>query len=160
MLTVMVCLLASGNSSTRSPLASRYSVMPSTAVTRSGGAGGAGGGGTCLILRASAAGSSATHMATAATIVRKVEGIPCSLVRVPDCRWGHSSFAAKGDGPSEGRGPAADTCTWVALAFRRALRWIVYETLKAAARGALLRATRTASRIGVGPGTTLARLRA
>src|SRR3954471_20438539 len=80
MLTVMVCLLASGNSSTRSPLASRYSVMPSTEVTRSGGAGGAGGGGVCLILRASAAGSSATHKAAAATIVRKVEGIPCSLV--------------------------------------------------------------------------------
>src|SRR3954449_12290205 len=86
MLTVMVCLLASGNSSTRSPLASRYSVMPSTEVTRSGGAGGAGGGGVCLILRASAAGSSATHKATAATIVRKVEGIPCSLVGVRGIR--------------------------------------------------------------------------
>jgi hypothetical protein len=39
MFTVMVCFDGSGNSSTRRPLASRYSVMPSTEVTRSGGAG-------------------------------------------------------------------------------------------------------------------------
>ena len=52
MFTVTVCLLASGNNSTRRPLARRYSVMPSTEVTRSGGAGGAGGG-SGLILRAS-----------------------------------------------------------------------------------------------------------
>src|SRR5690349_2577963 len=80
MLTVMVCLLASGNSSTRRPLAIRYSVMPSTVVIFSGAAACCGGGGVCLILRASAAGSSATHKAAVATIVRKVEGIPCSLV--------------------------------------------------------------------------------
>src|SRR6478752_7233894 len=36
MLTVMVCLVWSGKSSTRRPFASRYSVMPSTVVTRSG----------------------------------------------------------------------------------------------------------------------------
>src|SRR5262245_46493712 len=34
----MVCLLGSGNSSTRRPLDSRYSVMPSTEVTFSGAA--------------------------------------------------------------------------------------------------------------------------
>src|SRR3954466_5418505 len=33
-------------------------------------------------------------------------------------------------------GPAAATCTWVELAFRRALRWVGCETLRAAARGA------------------------
>ena len=38
MFTVMVCLLGSGNSSTRRPLASRYSVMPSTEVTVPGAA--------------------------------------------------------------------------------------------------------------------------
>src|SRR5688572_10525356 len=78
MLTVTVCLLASGNSSTRRPLASRYSVMPSTEVTRSGGAG-ATGGGSRLILRASAGGSSATHRTAAARIGRALNGIPCSL---------------------------------------------------------------------------------
>src|SRR5262245_20370188 len=35
MLTVIVCLVGSGNSSTRRPLGRRYSVMPSTDVTRS-----------------------------------------------------------------------------------------------------------------------------
>src|SRR5438046_9901113 len=35
MLTVIVCLLGSAKSSTRKPFASRYSVMPSTDVTRS-----------------------------------------------------------------------------------------------------------------------------
>ncbi len=41
----MVCFDWSGNSSTRRPFASRYSVMPSTEVTRSGAAGAATGGG-------------------------------------------------------------------------------------------------------------------
>src|SRR2546423_1481461 len=41
MLTVMVCLVWSGNISTRSPFLRRYSVMPSTEVTRSTPAGGA-----------------------------------------------------------------------------------------------------------------------
>src|SRR6266536_6453927 len=36
MLTVIVCLVWSGKSSTRSPLASRYSVIPSTEVTLTG----------------------------------------------------------------------------------------------------------------------------
>src|SRR3954468_24974823 len=102
MLTVMVCLLASGNSSTRSPLASRYSVMPSTEVTRSGGAGGAGGGGVCLILRASAAGSSATHKAAAATMVRKVEGIPGSLVSVRTVPEDICLLVANGDTANAG----------------------------------------------------------
>src|SRR5262245_58981248 len=53
MLTVIVCLVGSGNISTRRPLARRYSVMPSTEVTFSGGAGagaaaaGAGAGAGC-----------------------------------------------------------------------------------------------------------------
>src|SRR5688572_16032129 len=42
MFTVIVCLDWSGNRSTLRPFASRYSVMPSTVVTRSGAAGTAG----------------------------------------------------------------------------------------------------------------------
>src|SRR5262245_12820115 len=41
----MVCLLGSGNSSTRRPFARRYSVMPSTVVIFSGGASSTFGGG-------------------------------------------------------------------------------------------------------------------
>ena len=45
MLTVIVCLVGSGKSSTRSPFPRRYSVIPSTEVTRTGFAGGAVSGG-------------------------------------------------------------------------------------------------------------------
>src|SRR6266404_9085782 len=38
MLTVIVCLVGSGKRSTRRPLPRRYSVIPSTEVTRAGGA--------------------------------------------------------------------------------------------------------------------------
>ena len=42
-----------------------------------------------------------------------------------DRGWGHSSFPSKWGQASDVGGPAAATCTWVELAFRRALRLIV-----------------------------------
>jgi hypothetical protein len=86
MLTVMVCLVWSGNSSTRRPLARRYSVMPSTDVTRSGGGGSAtitevGAGGEFFGFLAAwevSARTMAQHAAAATRTRRVWKGIPCS----------------------------------------------------------------------------------
>src|SRR5690349_6544100 len=90
MFTVIVCLLWSGNSSTRSPLASRYSVMPSTEGPFSGAAGAAGeaaagGGGASgrvgLIFLASATEATSTAQHKPATASRRRFGvIPLSLL--------------------------------------------------------------------------------
>ena len=68
MLTVMVCLVWSGNRSTRRPFASRYSVMPSTVVTRSGAAGAAAGGGAGGVL-----GFFAAHAGAASAAERTIK---------------------------------------------------------------------------------------
>src|SRR6185295_16553319 len=54
MLTVIVCLVGSGKRSTRSPFPSRYSVIPSTDVTRAGFAGGAVSGGVAAAAKETA----------------------------------------------------------------------------------------------------------
>src|SRR5689334_753501 len=88
MLTVIVCFDGSGKSSTRRPLSSRYSVMPSTVVTLTGEAGpdaaaavGAGGGGIGWSFRAWVTGAANTATdRKAMRIERRLAGdIACSL---------------------------------------------------------------------------------
>jgi hypothetical protein len=78
MLTVMVCFDWSGNMSTRRPFASRYSVMPSTVVTRSGAAGaatGAGAAGGALGFLASHNGAASTPHSTINALRRMLDGM-------------------------------------------------------------------------------------
>ena len=81
MLTVMVGFDGSGNSSTRRPFASRYSVMPSTEVTRSGAGAaiGAGGGGAGLGFFASQTGASSAAQITIDAWKRGFDGMGHSL---------------------------------------------------------------------------------
>jgi len=74
-LTVMVCFVGSGNNSTRRPLARRYSVMPSTDVTFSGGAGTAtAGGGATASAFGFLANAGTAHAVSAANNTRVFDG--------------------------------------------------------------------------------------
>src|SRR5437667_8531437 len=77
MLTVNVSLLGSGNSSTRMPLPSAYSVMPSTLVTwRGAAAGGLAGGFAAGAGAAGRAGGAGTGAASAGAAARPAARAP------------------------------------------------------------------------------------